>query len=160
MMIRHLRELCRDTRGHSFLELGFALPIMASLLIGAVDISRGVSEKLATEQAAQRTIELLQLKDFVYTDRATYQAEAAAAAGVASSAVTVNAWLQCNGTIQTPMDQAHYDGTCSNSSDIMARYVTVEIQKTFTPMFGTKYFPGANVNGTFTLKAKAGVRVQ
>ena len=159
-MMRNLTNLCRDEKGHSFLELGFALPIMASLLIGAVDISRGVSEKLAIEQAAQRTIEKLQVQDFQWSDRSTYQTEAATAAGVATSAVTVNAWLQCNGTIQTPMDQSHYDGSCANSTDVMARYVSVEIQKTFRPMFGTRYFPGANSNGTFTLRAKAGVRVQ
>lgn len=162
-MIGHFLKLVRDEKGHSFLELGFVLPILASLLIGAVDISRAVSEKLAIEQAAQRTIELLQIKEFQFdatTDNRTiYQAEAAAAAGVATSAVTVNAWLQCNGTIQTPMDQSHYNGSCT-TGQVMARYVSVEIQKNFQPMFGTKYFPGANTNGTYTLRAKAGVRVQ
>lgn len=159
-MTRNLTKLCRDESGHSFLELGFSLPIMAAMLIGAVDISRAVSDKLAIEQAAQRSIEKLQVLDFKWSDRSTYQTEAANAAGVATSAVTVNAWLQCNGTIQTPMDQSHYDGSCSNSTDIMARYVSVEITKTFRPMFASRRWPGANTNGTFTLRAKAGVRVQ
>lgn len=158
-MMRDMLKLWHDDRGHSFLELGFALPIFSALLIGTVDISRAVSERLKLEQAAQRTIELLQIKDFTYSDRATYQTEAATAAGVATSAVTVDAWLQCNGTKQTPMDQTHYDGTC-NSGEAMARFVNVKIQKDFTPLFGTKYFPGANANGTFTLIANAGVRVQ
>ena len=158
-MTRTILHLCRDERGHSFLELGFALPIFASLLIGTVDISRAVSERLKLEQAAQRTIELLQRNDFKYTDLSTYQSEAATAAGVATSAVTATAWLSCNGTKQTPMDQSHYDGTC-NSNEVMARYVNIQIQKDFTPLFGTKYFPGANANGTFTLIANAGVRVQ
>lgn len=162
-MMRGIAHLCRDERGHSFLELGFALPIFATLLIGTIDISRAVSERLKLEQAAQRTIEKLQIRDFNFDsttdDRTIYQNEAATAAGVATSAVTVNAWLQCNTTIQTPMDQSHYNGTC-NSGEIMSRYVTVQIQKSFTPLFGTKYFPGANANGTFTLTARAGVRVQ
>jgi Flp pilus assembly protein TadG len=158
-MMRKLFNLCRDERGHSFLELGFALPIFAALLIGTVDISRAVSERLKLEQAAQRTVELLQRSDFQYTDRSIYQAEAASAAGVATSAVTVDAWLQCNGTKQTPTDQTHYDGACG-STEVTARYVNIQIQKDFTPLFGTKYFPGANANGTFTLIANAGVRVQ
>ena len=162
-MMRPLAKLCRDERGHSFLELGFALPIFATLLIGTVDISRAVSERLRLEQAAQRTIEKLQIRDFTFDgttdDRTIYQSEAVTAAGVATSAVTVNAWLQCNTTAQTPMDQSHYNGTC-NSGDIMSRYVTVTIQKKFTPLFGTKYFPGANADGTFTLVSTAGVRVQ
>lgn len=158
-MNRLVRNLCQDERGHSFLELGFALPIFASLLIGTIDISRAVSERLKLEQAAQRTIELLQRSEFQYTDISTYRSEAATAAGVATSAVTVTAWLQCNGTKQTPMDQTHYDGSC-NSTDVTARYLNIQIQKDFTPLFGTKYFPGANSNGTFTLVANAGVRVQ
>lgn len=162
-MTRTLANLCRDDRGHSFLELGFALPIFASLLIGTIDISRAVSERLKLEQAAQRTIEMLQRTDFnfdsTHDDRTTYQSEAATAAGVATSAVTVDAWLQCDTTKQTPMDQSHYNGTC-NSGQVMSRYVNITIQKNFTPLFGTKYFPGANPDGTFTLIASAGVRVQ
>jgi Flp pilus assembly protein TadG len=162
-MMRLMRDIRDDDRGHSFLELGFALPIFATLLIGTVDISRAVSERLKLEQAAQRTVELLQIKDFKFDsatdDRTIYQSEAASAAGVATSAVTVDAWLQCNSTVQTPMDQSHYNGTC-NSGEVMARYVNIRIQKSFTPLFGTKYFPGANANGTFTLTANAGVRVQ
>lgn len=158
-MTRHLINLWRDSRGNSFIEMGLMLPILASLLIGAVDISRAVSDKLAIEQAAQRTIELLQRSEFQYADRSTYQSEAATAAGVATGNVTVDAWLQCNGTVQTPMDSSHYDGSCT-TGQITARYVSVSIQKNFTPMFGTRFFPGANADGTFTLKSKAGVRVQ
>lgn len=162
-MIRLLHQLRRDEKGNSFLELGIALPIMTAILLGAVDISRAVAERLAIEQAAQRTIELLQVKDFIFdaaTDNRTiYKNEAASAAGVAATAVTVNAWLQCNSTIQTPMDQSHFNGTCS-AGEVSARYVSVQIQKDFRPMFGTKYFPGANANGTFTLRSTAMVRVQ
>src|SRR5689334_12552956 len=141
-MTRTLLKLCRDERGHSFLELGFALPIFATLLIGTIDISRAVSERLKLEQAAQRTVEKLQRTDFYFDstrdDRSTYQSEAATAAGVATTAVTVDAWLQCNGTKQTPMDQSHYNGSC-NANELMARYVNITIQKDFTPLFGTKY---------------------
>ena len=41
-----------------------------------------------------------------------------------------------------------------------ARYVTVSVQKNFTPLFGTRFFPGANSDGTFTLRSTAGVRIQ
>jgi Flp pilus assembly protein TadG len=158
-MTRRILTIWRDEGGHSFLELGFALPIFAALLIGTVDISRAVSERLKVEQAAQRTIELLQRTDFQYSDISTYQTEAASAAGVSTNAVTVTAWLQCDGTKQTPLDQSHYDGNCS-SGQAMARFVNVSIQKSFSPLFGTRYFPGANQDGTFTLQANAGVRVQ
>jgi|KBSSwiStaDraftv2_1062776.scaffolds.fasta_scaffold66846_2 Flp pilus assembly protein TadG len=162
-MTRHLFKLCRDEAGNSFIELGLALPLMTAMLLGAVDISRAVSAKLAVEQAAQRTIEKLQVTDFnfdaTHDDRTTYQSEAATAAGVATTAVAVNAWLQCNTTVQTPMDQSHFNGTCADGT-VTSRYVSVQISKNITPMFRTRFFPGANADGTVTLGSKAVVRVQ
>ena len=52
-----IRRLCNCDRGNSFIEMALALPIIVGLLIGMVDISRGVSTKLKLSQAAQRTVE-------------------------------------------------------------------------------------------------------
>jgi hypothetical protein len=38
--------------------------------------------------------------------------------------------------------------------------VTVDVPATFTPMFSSRSWPGANANGTFTLHGKAGLRTQ
>ena len=58
-MIRFAR-LARDDRGASIVELALVVPIMGSLLIGMVDLSRAYSHKLKLEQAAQRAIEKVQ----------------------------------------------------------------------------------------------------
>jgi hypothetical protein len=68
--------------------------------------------------------------------------------------VTVDFWLECNGT-----RTATYETNCA-ANQTYARYVTVSIDKAFTPMFGTRFFPGANANGTFTLTGEAGLRTQ
>lgn len=158
-MTRTMPSLWRNTRGNSFVEMALVLPLLTSVLVGTVDISRAVSAQLQIQQAAQRTVERVQRSAFKFSDVSTYQSDAATAADVLSTAVTVDAWLQCNGTVQTPMDQTHFDGACT-SGEVMARYVTVQIQKNFNPMFGTRFFPGANADGTFTLTAQAGVRVE
>jgi Flp pilus assembly protein TadG len=163
-MTRHLFKLCRAETGNSVVELGLALPILTAMLLGAIDISRAISFKLSVEQAAQRTIERLQVNDFnwdaSHNDPATYQSEAASAAGVATTGVTVNAWLQCNSTIQTPMDMSHFNGSCADG-EVTSRYVSVQIQKTFSPLFSMKYFRWGNTtNRTYTLQSKAVVRVQ
>lgn len=148
------RSLIKCERGNSFIEMAFAAPLLVGLLIGMVDISRAVSDKLQVVQVAQRTIERVQRNKFQPSDSAALEAEAEAAVGNGADA-TVSAWLEC-GTSTTKLS---YTGSCS-AGEAYARYVGISISKDFTPIFGTKYFPGANSDGTFTFEGEAGVRVQ
>jgi Flp pilus assembly protein TadG len=153
-MMRRLFTLARDERGTSLIEMAMVAPVFAMLLVGFVDISRAYSARLQLEQAAQRSIEKVQQYRTTSSTFSTLQAEAMAAANVASSAVTVDPWLECNGTRQTD-----YNTSCT-AGQVQARYITVSIVKQFTPMFGTRFFPGANADGTYTLVGDAGMRTQ
>ena len=147
-------RLARDERGASIVELALVVPVMASLLIGMVDLSRAYSHKLKLEQAAQRAIEKIQQYQTSTSTYGTLQAEAAAAAGVPTANVTIDYWLECNGTRATT-----YESVCT-SGQVYARWVQVDVTGTFTPIFPTKKYPGANTNGTFTLHGIAGMRTQ
>lgn len=155
-MMKNLIPIARNEDGTSIIEMGFAAPILALMLIGMVDMSRGYSAKLQLEQIAQRTVEKIQNTDYV--DSADYKtalkAEAAAAAGVATTAVTINSWLECN----NDGVKLAFTASCANVDHQYARYVEVSIQKTYTPMFKTR-FGGAEADGTYTLVGTAGVRV-
>ncbi len=159
-MIRRIAALARDERGASIVELALAAPFMATLIIGMVDISRAYSAKVQLTQAAQRAIEkaMQGSKDTDLYD--TLQAEAASAAGVATSAVDARYWLECGGvskyTTKATMT-ADYDQVCTTGT--YARYVSVDITKSFSPMFSTKW-AGANSDGSYTLHGKALIRVQ
>lgn len=159
-MIQKLRNLAADERGTSLIEMALATPILAACLMGMVDLSRAYSEKLQLEQATQRAIEKVMNRQTNSTSYNTLRNEAKSAAHdagfttVQDSDVTIDYWLECDGT-----RQANYDSTCS-SGQAYARYIKVAIQKKFTPFFGTKYFPGANSDGTFTVRANAGIRTQ
>lgn len=150
-----IARLLRSESGSSVVEMALAAPFLGLLLIGMVDLSRGFSTKLQLEQVAQRTIERVQNTDYAEADKTALQAEAAAAAGVAASAVTVQSWLECNNSGA----KLTFTDSCADTSHPYARYVEVSIQKTFTPIFSTR-FAGANANGTYTLEGTAGVRVQ
>lgn len=152
-MIRFAR-ITRDDRGASIIELALVAPILASLLIGMVDMSRAYSYKLNLEQSAQRAIEKVQQYQSTTSTYGTLQSEAAVAAGVPASDVTIDYWLECDGS-----RQSDYNTSCSGSQTY-ARWVTVSVQGTFTPMFRSKYYPRANSNGTFTIIGKAGMRTQ
>jgi Flp pilus assembly pilin Flp len=153
-MTRLFRSLAGDERGTSLIEMAMVAPVLASMLVGMVDISRAYSAKLQLEQAAYRSIEKVQQYRTTTDTYTTLQAEAASAADVNASAVTVDPWLECNGVRQTG-----YQGVCPGVQ-VPTRYITVSIQKMFTPMFGTRYFPGANTDGTYTLTGQAGLRTQ
>jgi len=154
-MILKFRKLAADERGTALIEMALATPIFAACLMGMVDLSLAYSQKLQLEQAAQRAIErVMNRQSNGSTSYSTLKTEAMAAAGVAATDVTVDFWLECDGT-----RQADYNTTCP-SGQTYARELNVKVQKKYTPFFGTKYFPGANSDGTFTIKADAGIRTQ
>ena len=152
-MIRFAR-IARDDRGASIIELALVAPVLASLLIGMVDLSRAYSYKLKLEQAAPRAIEKVQAYQTSTSTYTTLQSEAAAAAGVPTNKVTIDFWLECDGA-----RASNYESVCT-SGQTYARWVTVSVQGTFTPMFRSKYYPRANSNGTFTITGKTGMRTQ
>jgi Flp pilus assembly protein TadG len=156
-MIRPLQQVWRDQRGNSFVEMALIAPVLATLLVGTVDISRAVSMKVQMEQSAQRAIELAQVSSYSTASamKTAIQNEATTAAGTGSSA-TAAAWAECNHS----STQVDYDtGTCSTGQNY-ARYVSVTVQNSFTPMFGTSLFPGANADGTVTVTGYAVLRMQ
>lgn len=149
-----IRGLFKCERGNSFIEMALATPVFVALLIGMVDISRGVSAKLQVVQAAQRTVELIQRTGFDISQMANYEAEAETAAGEGSAA-TVTAWLECgSSTTRLP-----YIGICT-PGEAYSRHMDVTVAKNFEPLFGSEHLPGANADGSFTVRAKAGVRLQ
>jgi len=159
-MIRHANRLARDEGGASVIEMALVTPVLASLLIGMVDISRAYSAKLQLEQAAYRAIEKVQQYNTTASTYNTLKSEAVAGAtaagftGVTDSNVTIDFWLECNGA-----RAADYNTTCA-SNQTYARWVTVDINANFSPMFASRRWPGANSDGTFTLHGKAGLRTQ
>jgi len=156
-MILLRNRLARDERGASIIEMALLLPFLGSLIIGVADISRAYSAKLKLEQAAYRSIEKVQQYRDTSSTFSTISAEAttaATAAGFTSPVVTVDYFLECDGT-----RQATYNATCSGTTT-PNRWITVDIAGTFTPMFASSRWPGSNANGTYTLHGKAGLRTQ
>jgi Flp pilus assembly protein TadG len=159
-MTRPLQNLARDQRGASIIEMALLLPVMSTLVIGVVDISRAYSQKLLLEQAAYRAIEKVQQYQSTESTYDTLQNEVVSAANsagftdVTTANVTVSYWLECNGVKQTT-----YDSTCATAAGT-ARWITVDVTHNFTPMFASSRWPGSNTDGTYTLHGRAGLRTQ
>ena len=149
-----IRSLFSCQRGNSFVELAFVAPMLVTLLLGMVDISRAYSAKLQLVQASQRAIERVQRSGFQYSDLATVKSEAETAAGSGSSA-TATAWLECGSSTA----RLSFTATCADGQ-AYARFVNVSVTRGFTPIVASEYFPGAGAGGTYTIEASSGVRIQ
>lgn len=158
MLRTRFRALIGSNRGAAIIELAMAAPLFAAFLVGMVDIGRAYSTKLQLEQASQRAIEKVMngQSGANVTMAASLKTEAATIAGVTetSSNPTVDYWLECSGA-----RQSDYNTSCSSAA-IERRYMSVSINKTFTPMFTVTKLMGSNANGTFTLVGKTSVRIQ
>ncbi len=156
--LTQISRLRSDERGTSALELAFTAPIFLLLLVGLGDLARGVSQKFALQQAVNRTIELAQYgspsDDYAYLEAKLD--EAATAAGATGAVSTFEAWLECNGVDTAKLA---WSGSCPAGQQI-ARYVSLTLDSTFVPMFGSAGYPGANANGSIPLRARASLRVQ
>jgi Flp pilus assembly pilin Flp len=150
-MIRTLRSLLGEDRGTAAIELAIIAPMLATLVVGVVDLSNGFSRKLALEQATQRAIEkVMQTTDTLPVED-VIKAEASAAAGIPIANVTVTYRLECN-----EVAKPSYDDECT-SGQRESRYLMVTATDKYTPMFAAS-IAGANADGTYHLSATSGLR--
>ena len=157
-MHKLLQRIRRDDKGASVIEFALFAPVLGVMLMGVTDLAMGYSTKLRVEGAIYRSLEKVAVgtasgPQVVSNDYSYLQAEAAAGAGVPTSAVTVEQWLECNRARQTD-----FAGSCPDGQDT-ARYVKVTINTSYTPRFS--YGPLVrSTNGTVPIEANASLRVQ
>lgn len=159
-MTRFARQLASDESGASIVEMALVLPFLATVVIGVADISRAYSQKLLLEQSAYRAIEKVQQYQSSESTYDTLKNDVIAGAttagftDVTASNVTVDFWLECSG-----VRQASYDSSCS-TAPVTARWISVDVTHSYTPMFASSKWPGSNANGTYTLHGRASLRTQ
>lgn len=140
--MRLFPALARDERGTSLIEFGFLAPFLALLTMGVIDLSRGLAERFAIQQAVNRGLELVQSRPAVAdpdsgeVDYDFVTEEVAEAAKVPESQVTLTRWLECSGT-EKPVDS-----TCAPGQTV-ARYLRVRVTKNFDAEFYYDQIPMA-----------------
>ena len=156
---RAFRRWRRDQTGTSVVELALVMPFLFITLAGVIDCARLISTKLKLQQAAERTAELatagmmskmLPASDQVAsTAFGSLQTEAATAANVPTSSVTVTYWLECDGT-----KQGDFNAICSSGQQVV-RFTSISIAKTYVPSF-----PWLFSSTGIALAGSASVRIQ
>lgn len=122
-LIRHARKLQRDKRAFGAMELALSLPFVLFLSLGMIDAFGLVATKIDYERAAQRTTDFAQAKRPNTADGTYLKTVAKSAAGITDSDVTIEIFLECDGT-----RQSDFTGSCA-PGDETARYVSVLISK-------------------------------
>jgi Flp pilus assembly pilin Flp len=157
-MIGSAKSLRRDEHGAGTIELALSAPILAFLLVGAVDMGMGYTERLALQQAANRTLETGMVRGRVSDSYSYLQAIGATNSGQPASNVTIDSWLECDGA-----GPASFDGTCGLNQQ-SGRYISVKITGTHTPSFNynglARRFGDTNLGGSVAIAGFAAVRIQ
>jgi Flp pilus assembly protein TadG len=152
-------HVLRDSKGTGAVELAVVLPLLLTLILGMVDVSRFVAARLDAEQAAQRATDYaLALRP--ESDNGTYiRNEAAAAAGVPASKVAVDIYLECD-TVR----QDSFNNTCAAGED-RARFVSVTIDRDLDLIFdwaalGNMFGRSSAMGPSITVRGDSLVRFQ
>jgi Flp pilus assembly protein TadG len=152
-MRRPARLAWRDAHGVSTVELALIIPILMVVMAGSIDVARLISTKLRLQQAAERSAELASAGQVGGTAFTSLQTEAATAANVPATQVTVTYWLECDGTAQTS-----FDGTCSSGQQV-ARFASISIASSYKPSFSW-LLHSTGGDGSIAVTGRASVRVQ
>jgi hypothetical protein len=149
-LISHFRRLGADERGASLVEFAFFVPVLALFVLGIIDLSQGLAQRMSMQQAVNRGLELMLVQppsagaNATAVDYTPIRQEAATAAGVPIDQVRLDEFLLCDGTL------AAVGATCATGQD-SARYVELVVNANF---IGTFYV------GTIPLSATGAMRIQ
>jgi Flp pilus assembly protein TadG len=157
-LLTRVNGLTLDERGVGVVEFALTAPLLAFLLLGVVDVSLGYAFKLGLERSAARAIEMVTAKGQVGSSYDSVRTEAATASAQPIGNVTLDNWLECDGTRQSSID-----AECAGGTQI-ARYVSVSIRGTFQPLFDigplARIYGGQGMGEGISVTGDAQVRVQ
>ncbi|TMJ15821.1 MAG: hypothetical protein E6G94_05880 [Alphaproteobacteria bacterium] len=149
LSLPRLRRLADDESGTSVIEFALMLPVLSLLVAGVIDLSEGLADRFALQQAVNRGLEIVQSKPLsTGADRKTISytfAKTEAERAAPGSVVTIETWLECNGAVQ-----GDFYGTCPDHQDT-ARYLRLRARKNYT---------GSMFLGTVPMSATGAMRVQ
>jgi len=156
MMRALIRDLWRDRRGASLVELALIAPVLITVFAGILDCGRMFAAKLNLQQIAERSVEMATsagVSNQTYQAIQTNMQSDATSAAPSTATVTATLWLECNGT-----KQSDFNSAC-NTGEQIARYASLTINGSYTPTFPLLF--GTLVsNGKIALRGAASVRLQ
>jgi hypothetical protein len=153
-MRRALARLACNRSGAAAMEMVIIMPVVAGLMMVALDFSNAWSMRLGLEQAAQSSIELAAARKGVATNYDYLRTAAIDAWGKPFKTAATDSWLECDGVRMASL-------TVSCNGGQRARYVSVAIAAEYQPVFGWgKVISGTGTSNGILVTGDAVLRVQ
>ncbi|HEX8583218.1 MAG TPA: TadE/TadG family type IV pilus assembly protein [Allosphingosinicella sp.] len=146
--LKSFRACLKDEDGVTAIEFAMLIPILATFVLGIIDLSTGLSQRFSLQQAVNRSLEIVQANRVAANAQGTQNYDflkTEVTSAVPNASVTLNQWLECSGT-----KQSSYTGVCAAGQDT-ARYLELR---------ATREFRGKIYLRPVTLNATSAVRVQ
>jgi Flp pilus assembly pilin Flp len=163
MMPGILQHLRRDQRGTAVIELALVAPVLALLIMGAVDVGGAFSRRLALEQGAQRAVEKVMQTTQLANVQDTIADEVALQANVDPEQVTVTFPRYCDDQLM-PDEGRDEDGFAlgdpCEDGETEAHYIMVDVTDEYEPVFAVFGMGTKLPNGNYKIQAKAGMRTK
>jgi Flp pilus assembly pilin Flp len=177
MMCRLIQRLHRSEDGTATIELAVVVTVLATMLIGVVDITTAFNRKMELEQALQRSLEKIMNTTTFTTPTQTIKEEVALAVrGIEEEEISVDYLLECDNVIQEQSGSPEPTAPANTSeaavpeaeepdasagcdpSEVQRRYITATVTDQFEPFFPLHKLGIAG--SAFTISARAGMRVE
>ena len=162
-MAMPLQRLGHDERGTAIIELALAAPILAMLIMGAVDVGGAFSRKLALEQGAQRAVEKVMQTTELANVQDTIASEVAFQANVEDDQVTVTFPRYCSDRLMPDVERdedGFAEGEECADDETEAHYIMVSVTDEYEPVFAALGMGDKLPNGNYALRAQAGMRTK
>ena len=124
-----IRKLAKNERGSVAIETAFILPILATMVLGGLEVSNIVSRQaeLQTAVAEAAQVTLARSPDEA-SERATLEQIIEASTGLAADKVKMDLKYRCD-TTATLID----DPTTCGTSAVVSEFVIITMEDTYTP---------------------------
>lgn len=142
-------------RGAVTVELALLAPVLAFMLVGAIDFGNYIYQKMQLQNASRAGAQFAVQSSSDPFDSAAIDAVVRAASALdAGTSVTVGAFCGCDdGTESTPTSLGACDGSCAGG-DFPRLSVRVTVSNTFSTLFP---YPG--IPDTLTLQGQTSLQV-
>ena len=163
MMVAFVQRLRRDQRGTAIIELAVVAPILALLIMGAIDVGGAFSRRLALEQGAQRAVEKVMQTTQLSNVQQTIADEVALQANVETDQVTVTFPRYCDDRLMPDAERdedGFAEGEPCEDGETEAHYIMVDVVDEYEPVFVSFDMGTKLANGNYRIQAKAGMRTK
>lgn len=149
MLISPLARLLRDKRGSAAIETAFVLPILATMVLGSLEVSKIVSRQSELQTAAsEATAVVLARPPKEASDRAQIEAIVESSTGLPADNVSMRLRYRCDTEATLRLTALGCGSTA-----VVSEFIIIQMTDTYTPTW-TSFGVGGPINFQVTRRVQ------